>query len=52
MLNIVCPEKISGVVITNLIGQTVLINNYNVEKVSVDVSSLPAGIYFMKVKAP
>ena len=35
--------------ITNFLGQTVYTNEYNSQKVQVDISDLPAGIYFVKV---
>ncbi len=42
-------ETISTISIINLLGKTVYNNEYNSEKVQVDVSALPAGVYFVKV---
>ncbi len=35
--------------IINLLGQTVYTNEYNSQKIQVDISDLPAGVYFVKV---
>ena len=48
-LNISAPYRVLAVTITNLIGQTVFTNHYNNEKVQVDVSGLPAGMYLMRI---
>ncbi len=40
---------VSSISITNLIGQTIYTNHYNSEKVQIDISSLPTGVYFIKV---
>ncbi len=48
-LNITSNDKISSVVISNLIGQTIYNHEYNTEKVQVDVTNLPAGVYFIKI---
>jgi len=40
---------ISNVSISNLIGQDVYHQNYNSEKVVINISDLPPGIYFVKV---
>ena len=48
-LNITCPDNIDEVALTNLTGQTVHINRYNSTRVQLDVSGLPAGVYFVKV---
>jgi sugar lactone lactonase YvrE len=37
------------ITITNLLGQTVFTQNYNSEQVQINVSSLPTGLYFVKV---
>ncbi len=48
-LNIAAIDKITSVNIKNLLGQTVYIHEYNTEKVQVDVSNLPSGIYLIKI---
>jgi hypothetical protein len=48
-LNIAATDKINQLAITNLLGQTVFTQHYNDEKVSVNVSGLPPGVYFVKV---
>ena len=41
--------KITTVAITNTLGQTVYNNQYNSPQIQVDVATLPAGIYFIRV---
>jgi hypothetical protein len=41
--------KVRNVIISNLLGQTVLRDEYDTQKVSVDISGLPADIYFIKI---
>ena len=41
--------KITTMSIINLLGQTVYTHEYSSEKVQVDVSALPAGVYFVKI---
>jgi hypothetical protein len=48
-LNVSAPYRVLEVTITNLIGQTVFADHYNNEKVQVDVSGLPAGMYLMRI---
>ncbi len=48
-LNVSAPYRILEVTIMNLIGETVFTNHYNNEKVQVDVSGLPAGMYLMRI---
>ena len=48
-LTITSTEKINQITINKLIGQTVYTHEYNTEKVQVDVSGLPNGIYFVKI---
>ena len=48
-LTIVASEKISSIAILNLLGQTVYTNEYNAQKTIVDISTLPTGVYFLKV---
>ena len=42
-------QPINEITITNLLGQKVYTRNYGTEKVQVDVSGLPAGVYFIKI---
>ena len=47
-LTISSPHPINSIVITNPVGQLVLSSNYcNQQKVQVDVSGLPGGMYFL-----
>ena len=48
-LTITAPNAINEVTITNLLGQTVYHQYYSTPQVKVDVSGLPAGVYFVKV---
>jgi len=48
-LNITSPDKITQLIITNLIGQQVYTHVYNKESVQVNVARLPGGIYFIKI---
>ena len=43
------PSGITTVAISNLLGQVVYSQQYNSPQVQVDVSTLPAGVYFLKV---
>ena len=49
IINIQAKEKISSVSVYNLTGQKVSFNLPNTEKTSIDISNLPAGIYFVEV---
>ena len=42
-------DRITTVAITNLIGQTVYSQEYNADKVQIDVADLPAGVYFIRI---
>ena len=48
-LTISSSQKITTLSITNLLSQKVYSNEYNSEKVQVNVSALPGGIYFVKI---
>jgi hypothetical protein len=48
-LNIVSSNNITTVAITNLVGQTMYTQEYNTDKVQIDVTALPAGIYFIRI---
>ncbi len=48
-LTITSPQKITNLSITNILGQTVYAHVYNSEKVEVNVSGWPAGVYFLKI---
>ena len=49
ILTIAATEKISDIVIADLLGQTVYKQNCDVSQVQVDVTSLSSGIYFVKI---
>jgi len=51
MLNLSYNEMISSVVVYNLLGQSVLSEEFNTAKAQVDMSSLAAGNYIVKVAA-
>jgi len=40
---------IKSIAIANLLGQALLTQNYNADQVQIDVSTLPTGLYFVKV---
>ena len=48
-LTVIANEIINTIAINNLVGQTVYTNKYNSKRVEMDVSILPAGVYFIKV---
>ncbi len=48
-LTIYSSEKITTISIINLLAQTVYTNEYNSEKVEVEVSALSTGVYFIKI---
>jgi uncharacterized repeat protein (TIGR01451 family) len=48
-LTITSSDKITTVAISNLIGQTVYSNSYQQERVQVDISGLPAGMYLIRI---
>ena len=48
-LNISASNKITQIIITNLLGQTVHTQDFDNGKASVDVSAIPPGIYFIKI---
>ncbi len=48
-LTIISSDKINQITITNLLGQKVYTNEYNTEKVQVDVASLPASVYLIRI---
>ncbi len=48
-LSISASGKIDIVTISNLLGQTIFTNSYNSSQVQIDVSTLPAGLYFVKI---
>ena len=49
LLNITGDENITSIVINDLLGHAVLSQNCNSRKVQVDVTDLPAGVYFVKI---
>jgi sugar lactone lactonase YvrE len=50
ILNIVAGGSISNVTITNLLGQIIVNEAYNSDKVQVNIAALPSGIYFVKTE--
>ena len=48
-LNILASAMITTISITNLIGETIYSYEYNANKAEIDVSSLPSGVYFIKI---
>ncbi len=48
-LNITSANKITNITISNMIGQTVYMHDYNAEQVQIDVADLPNGVYFAKI---
>jgi hypothetical protein len=48
-LTITAHDKINLVIISNPVGQIVYKREYNEEKAQVDVSNLPAGVYFVRI---
>jgi hypothetical protein len=42
-------QPINQITIMNILGQTAYTNNYNSPQVQIDISSLPTGLYFIKV---
>ncbi len=42
-------EPITGIAISNLLGQTLINQNNNSKQVQVDVTDLPAGVYLVKI---
>jgi len=50
-ITISAPDNITGVTISNLVGQTLYSYKFNSPLVQVDVADLPAGVYFIKVNS-
>ena len=48
-LTINAQNKINDIAIINLLGQTVYTNQYNSSQIQIDVATLPAGIYCVKI---
>lgn len=48
-LTIQTANSITNLTIANLLGQTIFTNNYHSETIQVDVSTLPPGVYFVKI---
>lgn len=51
VLDIKCEETIKSVSVLNTLGQIVYSKNYNENNLQLDLSGLPAGSYFVKVKS-
>lgn len=49
LINIQTKEKISSVSVYNSVGQKVSFNSLNKENTSIDISTLPSGIYLVEV---
>ena len=50
VLDIKCEETIKSVSVLNTLGQIVYSKNYDENNLQLDLSGLPAGSYFVKVK--
>jgi hypothetical protein len=48
-LTISASDKINAVAIYSLIGQTVYSHEYNSDKVQIDITALPAGVYLVRI---
>ncbi len=48
-LTVTATDKITGVIMYNLLGQIVYNNTYYASQVQIDISTLPTGIYFIKI---
>ncbi len=48
-LNITSTNRITSIIITNLLGQAIFKQNYNTDKITMDISEFTKGIYFIKV---
>ena len=48
-ITITSSDKIFSIAVTNLVGQTVYTNSYEAGRVDIDISQLPAGVYFIKI---
>ena len=48
-LTISTSDKISSIVISNLLGQVLFSQQFNSQQVQIDVSDLPAGMYLIKI---
>jgi len=51
-LNIISESKIGNVIIHNLLGQIIFRQDYNTEKLQINVSTLHTGIYFLQLTKP
>ena len=49
-VNVAAGNKITGITITNLLGQQMYTMQYNSDAVRVDMRRLPTGVYFMKIE--
>ncbi len=49
LLTITASENINTITISDLIGQTVYSHDYSASQVQIDIASLSAGVYFVKV---
>ena len=48
-LAVSAPDKITTIAITNLLGKAMLNQEYNTNKVQINVAALPQGIYLIKI---
>ena len=48
-LNVRSGDKITGITITNLVGQIVYSHEYNAEKIQVAIADLQPGLYFIRI---
>jgi Secretion system C-terminal sorting domain len=49
LITITAPEKVSQLVITDIVGQTIFKGNYHTDKVQVDISRFAPGMYIAKI---
>lgn len=48
-LTVIVPNNVDQLTIANFLGQTVFSHKYNTEKIQIDVTELPVGLYFIKI---
>ncbi len=48
-LTVTCTQKIASLTVTNPLGQVIYSQRHDTKEAQIDVSTLPAGVYFVKV---
>jgi hypothetical protein len=48
-LNIKCSNNVSSITISNLMGQTVYMHDYNSKQIDLDLSNFPLGMYVIRI---